>query len=135
MSGDARPATLRLDAWLWRARFFKTRTASAGFVSARGVRIVRDGATGRVDKPSAAVRVGDRLVFQIGPRLHVVDIEALPGRRGPAVEARACYEDRSPPPDPRPPADRAGPRPTKKDRRTLDAAASKDVEWRTGSTD
>jgi ribosome-associated heat shock protein Hsp15 len=91
------PDSLRLDKWLWRARFFKTRTLAARAVS-EGVRV--NGA--RTQKPSAAVRPGDVLTFALGPRVRVIEIVALGERRGPAAEAQALYADRSPPPAPRP---------------------------------
>lgn len=88
--------SLRLDKWLWFARFFKTRSIAAGEVSAGHVRV--NGA--RAAKPAEAVRAGDTLTFAQGRAIRVVRIVALPMRRGPAPEARACYDDLSPPPPP-----------------------------------
>ncbi len=118
------PARQRLDVWLWRARFFKTRTLAAKFVAGSSVRLTRDGDTQRVEKSATGVKPGDSLTFQIGPRLRIIDILALGARRGPAAEAQALYLDRSPPPPDRP--ERAGPRPTKRDRRALDAFSAPD---------
>lgn len=111
-------ATVRLDKWLWQARFFKTRTLAAKVVSGGHVRV---NAT-RVAKPAHTVGEGDALTFAAGNRIRVVKILAVGTRRGPAPEAQALYEDLSPPPPPRDvAAPRAeGPRPTKKDRRTYD---------------
>jgi ribosome-associated heat shock protein Hsp15 len=82
----------RLDVWLWRARFFKTRGLAAQFLEEGRVRVIRPGSEAvRVDKPSRAVRAGDGLVFAIGGRLVVVRIEALGERRGPPGEARGLY--------------------------------------------
>ncbi len=81
----------RVDVWLWRARFFKTRTLSARIVEEGRVRITRGGAQSRVDKPARAVKVGDQLVFALAGRLTAVRIEALGERRGPPAEARALY--------------------------------------------
>ena len=81
----------RIDVWLWRARFFKTRSLAARIVEDGGVRLTRGGARNAVDKPSRAVRRGDVLVFAQGPRWLAVKIEALGERRGPATEARALY--------------------------------------------
>lgn len=81
----------RVDVWLWRARFFKTRTLAAGFVDEGRVRLSRDGRETRLDKPSRTVKPGDGLVFALGGRLIAVRIEALGDRRGPAIEARALY--------------------------------------------
>ena len=74
----------------------------------------------RVSKAGRTVGPGDTLTFPQGRAIRVVRVVALPVRRGPAPEARGCYEDLSPPADPDPSAPRpGGPRPTKKDRRNL----------------
>jgi ribosome-associated heat shock protein Hsp15 len=81
----------RVDVWLWRARFFKTRSLAARAVEEGGVRLTRGGVRIAVDKPSRAVRAGDVLVFPVAARWLAVRIEALGARRGPASEARALY--------------------------------------------
>src|SRR5208282_5733845 len=81
----------RIDVWLWRARFFKTRSLAARIVEDGGVRLMRGGARSPVDKPSRTVRCGDVLAFAQGPRWLAVKVEALGQRRGPAPEARALY--------------------------------------------
>jgi ribosome-associated heat shock protein Hsp15 len=81
----------RIDVWLWRARFFKTRSLAARVVEEGGVRLVRGQSRGPVDKPSRAVRCGDVLTFAQGPKWVVVRVEAFGERRGPATEARALY--------------------------------------------
>jgi ribosome-associated heat shock protein Hsp15 len=81
----------RIDVWLWRARFFKTRSLAARVVEEGGVRLTRGGARSSVDKPSRAVRRGDVLTFARGPRWMAVKIEALGLRRGPAAAAQALY--------------------------------------------
>jgi len=81
----------RIDVWLWRARFFKSRTLAAGFIDAGKVRLTRQGDQTRVDKPARGVKAGDDLVFAIGGRLIMVRIVALGDRRGPPLEARALY--------------------------------------------
>jgi ribosome-associated heat shock protein Hsp15 len=83
--------TCRIDVWLWRARFFKTRSLAARIVEAGGVRLMRGGARTPLDKPSRGVRCGDVLTFAQGPRWLAVKVEALGARRGPAPEARALY--------------------------------------------
>jgi ribosome-associated heat shock protein Hsp15 len=84
--------TCRLDVWLWRARFFKTRALSARFLEEGRVRLIRAGAQAvRVDKASRAVRPGDCVVFAVGGRLIEVRIEAIGERRGAAREARTLY--------------------------------------------
>ncbi|HEX7759474.1 MAG TPA: RNA-binding S4 domain-containing protein [Caulobacteraceae bacterium] len=87
----------RIDVWLWRARFFKTRSLSARMVDEGRVRMTRAGAETRVDKPSRSVKPGDELVFAIGGRLTAIRVEALGERRGPAAEARALYASLDPP--------------------------------------
>lgn len=82
----------RLDVWLWRARFFKTRALAARFLQEGRLRVTRPGAESvRVDKPSRTIRPGDGLVFAIGGRLVDIQVEALGERRGPAGEARELY--------------------------------------------
>jgi ribosome-associated heat shock protein Hsp15 len=87
--------TLRLDKFLWFARLAKTRIFAQEVAAAGHMRI-----SGRiVDRAHAPVRVGDVLSFPLHGRVRVVRVEALPGRRGPAAEARLCYADLSPPVD------------------------------------
>jgi len=81
----------RIDVWLWRARFFKTRSLAARIVEDGGVRLTRGGARTPIDKPSRSVRPGDVLAFSQGSRWLAVKVEALGVRRGPAPEARALY--------------------------------------------
>jgi ribosome-associated heat shock protein Hsp15 len=81
----------RIDVWLWRARFFKTRSLAARIVEDGGVRLTRGGARSPVDKPSRTVRCGDVLAFAQGARWLAVKVEALGERRGPAPEARTLY--------------------------------------------
>ncbi|MGI9502646.1 MAG: RNA-binding S4 domain-containing protein [Geminicoccaceae bacterium] len=80
---------LRLDKWLWQARFFKTRTLASTVVSKGKVRINRM----LVTKPHYKVRPGDVLTFAQGREIRVVRVLALGERRGPATEARTLYED------------------------------------------
>jgi ribosome-associated heat shock protein Hsp15 len=81
----------RIDLWLWRARFFKTRSLAARAVEDGRVRLIRDAQATRLDKASRTVRAGDRLVFAFGGRLTCVRVEATGVRRGPAAEARGLY--------------------------------------------
>jgi ribosome-associated heat shock protein Hsp15 len=81
----------RIDVWLWRARFFKTRSLAARVVEEGGVRLTRGGARSSVDKPSRGVRCGDVLTFAQGSKWVVVKVEAFGERRGPATEAHALY--------------------------------------------
>lgn len=82
---------VRIDVWLWRARFFKTRSLAARMVDEGRVRMTRAGVETRLDKPARLVRPGDALVFALGGRLTAVKVEALGVRRGPPAEARALY--------------------------------------------
>jgi ribosome-associated heat shock protein Hsp15 len=112
------PAKLRLDKWLWYARFFKTRTLAARQVSGGHLRINGDHAR----KPSQPVGPGDVLTFVQAREVRVVRIVDLGARRGPATEARALYDDLTParPVDGTAETARVGARPTKRDRRALD---------------
>lgn len=113
MTGAAQK--LRVDKWLWHARFFKTRSLAARQVTDGNVRINGE----RVAKPAFSVTSGDVLTFPQGRAVRVVKVVACGTRRGPATEAQALYDDLTPEtPEPGP---RVGPRPTKKDRRALDA--------------
>lgn len=87
------PLRARLDVWLWRARFFKTRGAAAAHVEAQGVRLVRAGASRLVSKPGEAVGPGDGLVLRAQGGLRTIRIAALGARRGPAQEARTLYAE------------------------------------------
>jgi ribosomal 50S subunit-recycling heat shock protein len=82
----------RIDVWLWRARFFKTRSLSAKFVEEGRVRLTRPGQDEvRLDKASRSIKPGDHLVFAVGGRLIAVQVEAMGERRGPPAEARTLY--------------------------------------------
>ena len=81
----------RIDVWLWRARFFKTRTLAAQIVESGRVHLTRGQVRTRADKPARPVKVGDELVFALSGRLTVVRVEALGTRRGPPAEARMLY--------------------------------------------
>lgn len=81
----------RADVWLWRARFFRTRTLAARFVDEGRVRLTRAGQESRLDKCARPVKVGDALVFALGGRLIAVTVAGLGERRGPPGEARTLY--------------------------------------------
>ncbi len=120
---------VRIDKWLWAARFYKSRSLAADAVN--GGRAQLNGA--RV-KPSKEVGAGDELEVTIGQTRRVVIVRGVSDRRGPAKAAALLYEEtpesvaarelaaeqrrlQSPPPG----AD-LGMRPTKRDRRRLDSA-------------
>lgn len=123
---DAEKTKLRVDKWLWHARFFKSRSLAAQVVSAGHLRINGNHAS----KPSANISAGDVLTFPQANRVRVVKIAALGERRGPAPEAQTLYEDLSPPEDkgPKNPAFEGSGRPTKKDRRNLDLLRRESLE-------
>jgi ribosome-associated heat shock protein Hsp15 len=82
----------RVDVWLWRARFFKTRGLAAKFAEGKRIRRFRPGQEeARLDKASRTVRVGDRLVFAIGGKVFDLLIADCGTRRGPAAEAQTLY--------------------------------------------
>lgn len=83
--------TLRLDIWLWRARFFKTRALSTAHVRGHSVRLSHLGQTRKTDKPGTAIVIGDVVTFGKAGRIYSVEVLDLGERRGPAEEARALY--------------------------------------------
>jgi ribosome-associated heat shock protein Hsp15 len=115
--------TLRVDKWLWFARFARTRTSAAKIVTEARFRV-----NGQpTDKAHYAIRPGDVLTFALGPHIRIIKILALAARRGGAPEARLLYEDLDPP-KPKPPLaetalatrDEGAGRPTKRERRAID---------------
>ncbi|RSK41044.1 RNA-binding S4 domain-containing protein [Rhodovulum iodosum] len=110
---------IRLDKWLWQARFFKTRSLAARVVSGGHVRVN----AAKTAKAAHRVGPGDTLTFPQGRDIRVVRICDTGTRRGPAAEARTLYEDLTPIKDTAPSAPRyeGKGRPTKKDRRSLDS--------------
>lgn len=84
--------TLRLDVWLWRARFFKTRALSGAHIRKRGIRITRNGQTRRVNKPGTSIAVADIVTLALGGHIRAVEVLDLGVRRGPADEAAALYQ-------------------------------------------
>ena len=81
-------ASLRIDKWLWHARFCKTRAIAQARCEAGLLRLNNQ----RVEKSSAAVRVGDTLTIPTAEEALVVKVLALGIRRGPPAEARGLYE-------------------------------------------
>ena len=79
---------LRIDKWLWCARFFKTRSMAADAVAGGKVHVNRE----RV-KPARAVVAGDVLDITLGYDVVTIEVRAIPRRRGPAAEARDCYQE------------------------------------------
>ena len=96
-------ARLRIDKWLWAARFFKTRGLAQDAVEGGRVRILGFGGDqndmgdkgniGERIKPSREVRLGDLLHIQIGDLVWRVSVRGLSDHRGPAPVARELYEE------------------------------------------
>ncbi|WP_409193227.1 RNA-binding S4 domain-containing protein [Acidovorax sp. WCS2018Cala2-16] len=129
-------AAMRLDKWLWCARFYKTRSLSAEEIGKGRVTV-----NGQLAKPSRDVRPGDTLVMRQGPVERTVTVRALSGMRGPAPAAQLLYEET---PDsvaaraaaaelrrlaPEPADTLQDGRPTKRDRRTIDQARDWGQRW------
>jgi len=117
---------VRLDKWLWAARFFKTRSMATEAVAGGKVEV-----NGERAKPAKAIKPGDEVRLRAGPYEHVLIVHALADRRGPASVAQTLYEETQASRDARerlaaqlkmaPPTfvyEEKG-RPTKKDRRDL----------------
>ena len=79
---------LRIDKWLWAARFFKTRSLAADAVECGKVMVNEM----RV-KPARLLAAGDTLSIRLGPYLHVLEVLALANMRGPASEAQKLYRE------------------------------------------
>lgn len=117
---------VRVDKWLWAARFFKTRSLASDAVGGGKVRL-----NGAPTKPAREVKAGDRLEIHNGETRWEVVVRALSEKRGPAPEARLLYEETPASVAAReaeqqrrkvehePAADIHG-RPTKRDRRQMD---------------
>lgn len=87
-------APVRLDKWLWYARFFKTRSLATKLISSGKLRI-----NGEVtSKPHRQAQIGQVLTFSQGPHIRVIRIDEIGKCRGPAAEAATLYTDLGPPP-------------------------------------
>jgi ribosome-associated heat shock protein Hsp15 len=88
-SDDAAPAgRVRVDKWLWAARFFKTRSLASEAI-AGGKVAVNDERT----KPAKLLQLGDEVRIRLGPYEHVVIVRGISERRGPAAVAATLYEE------------------------------------------
>jgi ribosome-associated heat shock protein Hsp15 len=81
-------ASVRLDLWLWAARFFRTRSLARQAVEAGKVRVA-----GARAKPSRPVRAGDVLEVERAGEAYLVTVLGVSGARGPAPVARSLYEE------------------------------------------
>ena len=79
---------LRIDRWLFFCRFYKTRSLATAAVSGGHVRINGERAT-----PGARVKCGDRVELVRDRLPYIMNVTAIPTRRGPAAEARKCYDE------------------------------------------
>ncbi len=120
------PPKLRIDQWLWHARFFKTRTLAAKIVSGGHVRV--NGS--KIAKPSYSISPDDVLTFPQAKDVRVVRVQAMGERRGPAPEAQQLYFDMTEAKEkvPRAPKFEGKGRPSKRDRRNLDLMKNRPLE-------
>jgi ribosome-associated heat shock protein Hsp15 len=126
---------LRIDKWLWAARFFKTRSLAAEEIGKNRVQV-----NGDVAKASREVKAGDTVAIRLGPVTPPVMVRGLSGQRGPAPVAQQLYEEtaesiaaqaaareqRRMGSEPALAIEQG--RPTKRDRRELDGAA-RHADW------
>ena len=82
------PTAMRLDKWLWAARFYKTRALAVEEINLGRVRI-----GGQPVKPARDVKVGDLLNIRIGQMTREVEVKGLSNQRGPAPQAQALYAE------------------------------------------
>ena len=123
---------IRLDTWLWYARFYKSRSLSSKAILSGKVRVNSN----KIIKPASKVKINDVLTINHVNTVRIIQIQSLGARRGPASEAQKLYKDLS--------GDATGSannknlsqkskkdtnkRPTKKDRRILDKIVTKTLE-------
>ena len=128
--------TMRLDKWLWCARFYKTRSLATEEIAKGRVTV-----NGQAAKPARALRCGDTVALRQGPVARTVLVRALSGARGPAPVAQLLYEET---PESIAARERAAEqrrlaqepaaalqegRPTKRDRRNIDRARDWGSRW------
>lgn len=124
---QAPAARQRIDKWLFFARIAKSRTLAQGLIEAGHVSVNGE----KVRRPSAEVKIDDRLMVIVERRTFILVVKAPGERRGPYEEAKLLYEDLSPPPEKLTPFEQAqrvpgAGRPEKKDRRDLDRLRGRD---------
>jgi ribosome-associated heat shock protein Hsp15 len=119
-------APVRIDKWLWAARFFKTRTLAAHAVEGGKVQV-----DGERAKPAKAVKPGSEVRVRMGPYEHILIVKGTAERRGSASEAALLFDETTESREAReklhwqltkaaPAMEPAPGRPTKRDRRALD---------------
>jgi ribosome-associated heat shock protein Hsp15 len=128
-SKNSRPVStspVRIDKWLWAARFYKTRSLAAAAVEGGKVQV-----DGERAKPAKAVKPGSEVRVRVGPYEHVLIVKGTAERRGTASDAARLFDETTESREAREklhwqltkaaPAMEAAPgRPTKRDRRALD---------------
>jgi len=85
---DANDERVRLDKWLWAARFFKTRALAAEAIGGGKVHV-----NGTRAKRARPLEVGDEVRVRLGPYEHIIVVRSLSARRGPASAAAELYEE------------------------------------------
>ncbi len=85
---QAESAKLRIDKWLWAARFFKTRSLAIAAIESGKVEVNE----ARV-KPAKTIAVADKVAIRLGPYQFVVGVLALSDKRGPAAQAQKLYKE------------------------------------------
>ena len=123
---------IRLDTWLWYARFYKSRSLSSKAILSGKLRVNSI----KIIKPASKVKINDVLTINHVNTVRIIQIQSIGSRRGPASEAQALYNDLSP--DVTAAAKSkdvsekskkdTNERPTKKDRRILDKIVAKTLE-------
>jgi ribosome-associated heat shock protein Hsp15 len=86
--GDAEDSRVRIDKWLWAARFYKTRSLAAEAIAGGKVQVNGEGV-----KRAKPLQVGDEVRIRLGPYEHRVVVRELADRRGPASQAAALYQE------------------------------------------
>ena len=86
--GDAEDSRVRIDKWLWAARFYKTRSLAAEAIAGGKVQV-----NGERVKRAKPLQVGDEVRIRLGPYEHHVVVRELADRRGPASQAAALYQE------------------------------------------
>ncbi len=85
---ESNPEIIRLDVWLWATRFLKTRTLAKQAIENGKVDI-----DGKAARPSAAVRITDRMTIQRGEERFEIEVTGITARRGSAAIARTHYRE------------------------------------------
>ena len=123
---------IRLDIWLWHARFYKSRSLSSKAILSGKLRVNSN----KIIKPASKIKINDVLTINYVNTVRIIQIQSIGTRRGPASEAQALYNDLSPDVTA---ASKikdvfekskkdTNKRPTKKDRRILDKIVAKTLE-------